>query len=73
MADVLIRDIPEEVLACVDANAKRMGLSRSEYIRRQLAGSAARSPLSVTSEHLARFSERFSDLADPEVMRRAWK
>ena len=37
MADVLVRDVPEEVLAGVDAHAARLGLSRVEYIRRRLA------------------------------------
>ncbi len=41
MADVLVRDVPEEVLAGVDAHAARLGLSRVEYIRRRLAADAA--------------------------------
>lgn len=41
MADVLIRDIPEDVLAEVDAHAARLGLSRAEYIRRRLTADAA--------------------------------
>ena len=41
MADVLIRDVPEAVLAGVDAHAARLGLSRAEYIRRRLASDAA--------------------------------
>jgi plasmid stability protein len=36
MADILIRDIPEEVIAAIDARAKRVGLSRTEYLRRAL-------------------------------------
>ncbi|MGA7689750.1 MAG: hypothetical protein WCA29_11055 [Jiangellales bacterium] len=43
MADVLIRDVPEDVLAGVDAHASRLGLSRVEYIRRRLAADAASS------------------------------
>jgi hypothetical protein len=31
MADMLIRDIPDEVIAGLDAHAGRLGLSRSEY------------------------------------------
>ena len=45
MADVLIRDVPEAVLAGVDAHASRLGLSRVEYIRRRLAADAATSEL----------------------------
>jgi hypothetical protein len=43
MADVLVRDVPEEVLAGVDAHAARLGLSRVEFIRRRLAADAATS------------------------------
>ena len=32
MTDLLIRDVPEEVVAAVDARASRLGLSRSEYV-----------------------------------------
>jgi hypothetical protein len=42
MTDMLIRDIPDEVIAGLDAHAGRLGLSRSEYVRRRLAQDAAR-------------------------------
>lgn len=73
MSDVLIRDVPEDVLEAIDADAERMGLSRSEYLRRMLARSATASRASVTVEDLFRFADVFADLADPEVMRRAWR
>jgi hypothetical protein len=73
MTDVLIRDVPDEVLAAVDARAGRLGLSRSEYVRRRLAQDAAVPDTAVTSADLARFGELFADLADPEVMGRAWR
>ena len=41
MTDVLIRDVPDDVIAAVDARAGRLGLSRSEYVRRRLAQDAA--------------------------------
>ena len=34
MTDVLIRDVPEEVIAAIDARAARLGVSRSEYVWR---------------------------------------
>ena len=40
MSDVLIRDIPDDVLAGLDARAAELGLSRVEYIRRRLAQDA---------------------------------
>src|SRR5262249_41532249 len=40
MTDMLIRDVPDDVIAAVDARASRLGLSRSEYVRRRLAQDA---------------------------------
>jgi hypothetical protein len=72
MTDVLIRDVPDEVIAMVDAHAARLGISRSEYVRRRLAqDAAAGSKVSVTD--LQRFTENFGDLADPDVMDQAWR
>ena len=73
MANVLIRDVPEDVLAGIDANAKRLGLSRVEYLRRALARERAVLGQHVGVEDLARFGETFADLADSDVMRRAWE
>jgi hypothetical protein len=70
--DILIRDVPAEDLARIDAQAARLGLSRTEYLRRRLRQEAARPVGPVTVADLARFSERFADLDDPAVMRRAW-
>jgi hypothetical protein len=73
MTDLLIRDVPDEVVAAIDADAGRQGLSRTEYLRRTLAQAAARVPGSVaTVEDLSRFSRTFSDLADEDVMGGAW-
>jgi hypothetical protein len=72
MTDLLIRDVPEEVLAAIDERAQRLGLSRVEYLRRTLAREAAIIPLAVTPADLRRFSDRFADLADPQIMRQAW-
>lgn len=73
MRDLLIRDVPEEVLAGLDERAKRLGLSRAEYLRRTLAREAAVSAVEVTAADLQRFGDRFADLADPQVMGRAWE
>ncbi len=73
MPDVLIRDVPEAVLAEVDAHAARLGLSRVEYIRRRLAADAATATTQVTAGTLRAFAEAFTDLADPEVMGAAWQ
>ncbi|WP_280923965.1 type II toxin-antitoxin system VapB family antitoxin [Ornithinimicrobium cryptoxanthini] len=73
MADVLIRDVPEAVLARVDARAARLGLSRVEYIRRRLAADAASEGSPVSVGDLRAFANRFADLADPEVMESVWQ
>ena len=73
MNDVLIRDVPDDVIAAVDAHASRLGRARSEYVRRRLAQDAAASGSPVRARDLARFAEVFGDLADPEVMARAWR
>ena len=73
MSDVLIRDIPDDVLAGVDAHAARLGISRVEYIRRRLAVDAATGPASVSIKDLRRFADRFADLTDESVMDAAWR
>ncbi len=72
MADVLVRDVPEEVLAGVDAHAARLGLSRAEYIRRRLAADAATNAEAVSAVDLRSIADLAVDLADPQVMGAAW-
>jgi plasmid stability protein len=72
MTDMLIRDVPDDVIAALDAHAGRLGLSRSEYVRRRLAQDAAVAGAPVSVQDLARFADVFADLADPDVMTRAW-
>jgi plasmid stability protein len=73
MTDVLIRDVPDEVIAALDARAGRLGLSRSEYVRRRLAQDAATTGSPVSVQDLARFADLFGDLAYPDVMSQAWQ
>jgi hypothetical protein len=70
--NVLIRDVPVEDLARIDAHAARLGLSRTEYLRRRLHQDAARPATAVTADDLRAFADRFGDLDDPRVMRQAW-
>lgn len=72
MPDVLIRDVSAEDLARIDAHAARMGISRTELLRRRIRQEAARSATPVTVDDLQRLGSRFSDLGDAEVMRGAW-
>ena len=73
MTDVLIRDVPDDVVAALDARASRLGLSRTEYLRRRLAQEAVTTAERVTVDHLLSFAETFADLADAEVMKGAWE
>lgn len=72
MTDLLIRDVPDDVLAAIDAKAQRLGVSRSEYLRRALARERAVTDVDVTVDDLERFGDVFADLADEDVMRQAW-
>lgn len=73
MTDILIRDVPAEAIAAVEANAKRLGLSCNEYLRRQLIREATRTTEKLTMQELRRFAETIADLDDPEVMAKAWQ
>ena len=71
MPDILIRSLPEHVVAAIDANAQRIGLSRNEYLRRQL-GTESGPHETVTVADLRRSAEVFADINDPDVMSGAW-
>ncbi len=73
MTDLLIRDVPDDVVAAIDADAVRHGLSRTEYLRRSLWQVAYRAHDTVEVADLARFEVTFADLADEDVMRDAWR
>ncbi|MFC9363650.1 ribbon-helix-helix protein, CopG family [Rhodococcus sp. NPDC057014] len=72
MSDVLIRNFPAEDLALLDEHAARLGISRTEFLRRQLQQEARRTITTVSTADLVRFAQDFPDLADDEVMRDAW-
>lgn len=72
MSDVLIRDVPDEVLAAIDGHAAELGLSRSKYLRRRLGQDARRATARVSVTDLQRFGQLFEGLADPDVTARAW-
>ncbi|MDE0195378.1 MAG: antitoxin [bacterium] len=72
MADILVRDVPDDVVAAIEVNARSVGLSRVEYLRRLLERERAAGGRDVTVESLRRFGETFCDLADTDVMHSAW-
>jgi Ribbon-helix-helix protein, copG family len=73
MADILIRDVPDDVVAAIDARALWAGLSRTEYLRRALSRERSGGSGVVTVEDLEQFAETFTDLNDAEVMAQAWR
>ena len=72
MTDIIIPDVPDDVIAAIDVNAQRLGLSRDDFLRRALARERNIQSSEVSVDDLAVFAETFADLDDPEVMSRAW-
>ena len=63
MPDVLIRNFPAEDLTLLDEQAARLGISRTEYLRRHLHREARRTAGSVTAGDLRAVAELLPDLA----------
>lgn len=72
MPDILLRGVPDDVLAAIDAKAARLGLSRAAYLRRALERERFEGAARVTLDDLARTARLAADLDDPEVMSGAW-
>jgi hypothetical protein len=72
MTDILIRDVPDDILAAIDTKAKRVGLSRTAYLRRALEREGTASAGPVTVESLENVSMLAADLDDRSVMSDAW-
>jgi len=73
MSDVLIRDVPDDVLAALDLLSTRLGLSRTEYIRRRLAQDAQTARITVAATDWRRFADDYRDLGHSSVMDQAWQ
>ena len=72
VTDILIRDVPDEVLVAIDGKAKRLGMSRTAYLRRTLERERFESSGPVTVAALQRFASLTTDLDDLGVMSDAW-
>ena len=72
MTDMFAPDVPEELAAAPDAHVAQPGLLRSEVIPQRVAQDALARRSAVSVDDLARFADAFGDLADPDVMSRAW-
>ena len=71
MTDILVRDVPDDVISALDARAAKLGLSRTEFLRRRLAQEATPAE-SLSMDDFIAFSATFADLGDAEVMKGAW-
>ena len=72
MTDVLIRNVDESTLRRIDLAAERLGLSRTEYLRRAVTRLGRGTERSTTVDDLHVFGDRFADLTDADVMNEAW-
>lgn len=59
-------------LARIDEHARRIGLSRTEYLRRRIRQDAARSQVTISLVDFERVTELAEDLLNDDVMRDAW-
>ncbi len=76
MTDILIRGVSDESVARIEEQASKLGLSRNEYLRRQLdvvAGVSREAPAEISIDDLRRASVAARDLDDPDVMSAAWR
>ncbi|MCY3948930.1 MAG: hypothetical protein OXF61_06970 [Acidimicrobiaceae bacterium] len=89
MTDILIPDVPDNVLAVIDTNAAIRGVSRDEYVRNLLSreqdirpqsarasapsGQATESTHEEIREGLRRIAETYADARNPEIMAGAWR
>jgi hypothetical protein len=72
MADLLIRNVEKDVLNRIDATAERLGLSRNEYLRRELVRLAQVGSRAATRDDLKCSLGLLADLGDDTVMAQAW-
>ncbi len=76
MTDILIRGISTEAISRIEEQAAKLGLSRNEYLRRQLDTLSTNQPEAtavVSADEVRRASHAARDLDDPEVMSAAWR
>lgn len=89
MTDILIPDVPEDVLSVIDTNAEFRGVSRDEYVRQLLSNQRdLRTPAARESESgseaavptheeilegFRKIADTYADARDPEIMAGAWR
>jgi hypothetical protein len=70
MAGLRVRDVPDDVVAALDARESRLGLSRNAYLLRKLAPEALTTAGPTTADDLRRHEEMFADMSGPGVTAR---
>jgi hypothetical protein len=76
MTDLVIPDLPDEVISAIDKKAKALGLTRVEYARRLVSEQDETDDSDLpelTIEDMRRYAELIQDLKNPEIMRKAWE
>ncbi len=73
MPDILIRDVPEQVLAALDVKAARVGLSRSEFLRRRLSQEAVTEARKISDEDWHWLHDSTADAREPGFLEQAWR
>lgn len=76
MADILVRGLSDAAVRHYEAEARHLGISRAEVLRRHLEADvvdAGRGPRTMTADDWDRFATGFAGLADPDVMGAAWR
>lgn len=74
MPNVLVRGLSAAAVARFDAEARSLGLSRAEVLRRHLEAEVAVEPRqSMATQDWRWFADAFGDLSNPDVMRSAWR
>ena len=71
MTDILIRGVSDDDLRNLDACAKRLGLSRNQYLQRVIAQFGTSRP-PVTVVDLQWFCDAIADLSNEDFESRAW-
>lgn len=73
MTNILVRGLTDRAVRRIDAEAKALGLSRNEYLRRKLESGTAEDNRPLAEEDWRNSAAVFADLGDPGVMDSAWR
>ena len=72
MPDVLIRNVPSQDVVALDEQARAAGLSREDFLRRQLLQQAQRTASPVAPADFTKLKQVIVDLDESDVMEDAW-